>query len=154
MSASRVQPTVEDPGFLAFTEAVADLLVAVRRSRGRLAGHGRPALSLSQIQLLEAIADGSSLGVGELAEQAGVATPTATRMLQQLERDGIVDRVRAPDNQRRVEVTLTALGAELLDAHRTRLRERQLRAFRELDPEQRTMIVTLMGRLTELVDDL
>ncbi|MFJ8314230.1 MULTISPECIES: MarR family winged helix-turn-helix transcriptional regulator [unclassified Streptomyces] len=147
-------PTADDPQFQAFTQAVQDLLSATRRSRGRLAGQSRPALSLSQVQLLEALADHGTLGVSEIAEHAGVATPTATRMLQQLERDGIITRTRTPGNERRVEVALTASGAGLLDGHRTRLRERQLRAYRELAPGQRSAITELTQRLIELIDDM
>ncbi|QHC22784.1 MarR family winged helix-turn-helix transcriptional regulator [Streptomyces sp. GS7] len=147
-------PQADDPQFQAFTRAVHDLLGAVRRTRGRLAGQGRPALSLSQIQLLEALADHGGLGVGELAERAGVTAPTATRMLKQLERDGIVTRTRAAGDERRVQVALTDTGAALLSEHRTRLRERQLRAFRELSPDQRAAITELTHRLTQLVDDL
>ncbi|MEU6579584.1 MarR family transcriptional regulator [Nocardia sp. NPDC046763] len=147
-------PQADDPQFQEFTRAVQDLLGAVRRTRGRLAGQGRPALSLSQIQLLEALADHGALGVGEIAEHADVATPTATRMLKQLERDGIVTRTRTPGDERRVQVALTDAGAVLLAEHRSRLRERQLRAFRELTPDQRAMITGLSRQLIKLVDDM
>ncbi|MFF8784375.1 MarR family winged helix-turn-helix transcriptional regulator [Streptomyces sp. NPDC015125] len=147
-------PQADDPRFQEFTQAVQHLLTAVRRTRGRLAGQSRPTLSLSQIQLLEALADHGALGVSEVAEHAGVATPTATRMLKQLERDGIVTRTRAPGNERRVEVALTGSGAALLAEHRARLRERQLRAYRDLSPDQRAAITELTRRLTELIDEM
>ncbi|MFF0714093.1 MarR family winged helix-turn-helix transcriptional regulator [Streptomyces bauhiniae] len=147
-------PQADDAEFQEFTRAVQDLLGAVRRSRGRLAGQTRPALSLSQVQLLESLADHGTLGVSEMAEHAGVTTPTATRMLKQLERDGIVTRTRKLGNERRVEIELTETGADLLAEHRARLRERQLRAFRELTPEHRAVATELTRRLSELVDDM
>lgn len=152
--AAETPPQADDPQFQDFTQAVHHLLIAVRRSRGRLAGEGRPALSLSQIQLLEALADHGTLGVGEVAEHAGVAAPTATRMLKQLERDGVITRTRAPGNERRVEIALTDPGAALLAEHRDRLRERQLRAYRDLSPEQRSAVTELTQRLTELIDGM
>ncbi len=147
-------PQADDAQFQEFTRAVQDLLTAVRRSRGRLAGHTRPTLSLSQVQLLESIADHGPLGVSESAEYAGITTPTATRMLKQLERDGIVTRTRTPGDERRVEIALTESGATLLADHRTRLRERQLRAFRELTPDQRAVVTELTRRLSDLVDEM
>jgi DNA-binding MarR family transcriptional regulator len=111
-------------------------------------------LSLSQVQLLEALADHGAFGVSEMAEHAGVTTPTATRMLKQLERDGIVTRTRTPGDERRVQVALTDTGTTLLADHRTRLRERQLRAFRELTPDQRAVVTELTRRLGELVDEM
>ncbi|MFB7576492.1 MarR family winged helix-turn-helix transcriptional regulator [Streptomyces sp. NPDC056165] len=147
-------PQIDDAQFQEFTRAVRDLLSAVRRTRGRLAGQTRPALSLSQVQLLEALADYGALGVSETAEYAGVTTPTATRMLKQLEHDGIVTRTRSPGDERRVEIALTDTGATLLAEHRTRLQERQLRAFRELTPDQRAMATELTRRLSDLVDEM
>lgn len=147
-------PQADDAEFHEFTRAVQDLLGAVRRSRGRLAGQTRPALSLSQVQLLESLADHGALGVSEMAERAGVTTPTATRMLKQLERDGIVTRTRTPGDERRVEIAFTGTGADLMAEHRTRLRERQLRAFRELTPEHRAVATELTRRLSELVDEM
>ncbi|MGW4298290.1 MarR family winged helix-turn-helix transcriptional regulator [Streptomyces sp. NPDC004646] len=147
-------PQADDAEFQEFTRAVQDLLSAVRRSRGRIAGQTRPALSLSQVQLLESLADQGTLGVSEMAEHAGVTTPTATRMLKQLERDGIVTRTRKPGDERRVEIALTETGATLLADHRARLRERQLRAFRELTPEHRAVVTELTRRLSDLVDEM
>ncbi|WP_409239782.1 MarR family winged helix-turn-helix transcriptional regulator [Streptomyces sp. PA5.6] len=147
-------PQADDAQFQEFTRAVQDLLVAVRRSRGRLAGQTRPALSLSQVQLLESLADRGALGVSETAEYAGVTAPTATRMLKQLERDGVVTRARTPGDERRVEIALTETGAALLADHRARLQERQLRAFREFTPEHRAVATELIGRLSDLVDEM
>ncbi|MGW1599933.1 MarR family winged helix-turn-helix transcriptional regulator [Streptomyces eurythermus] len=148
-------PQADDAQFQEFTRAMQDLLTAVRRSRGRIAGQVRPALSLSQVQLLESLADhGGTFGVSEMAEGAGVTTPTATRMLKQLERDGIVTRTRKPGDERRVEIALTETGATLLAEHRSRLQEKQLRAFRELTPDQRAVVTELTRRLSELVDEM
>ncbi|MFJ5643791.1 hypothetical protein [Streptomyces sp. NPDC093223] len=44
---------------------------------------------------------------------------------------------------------------DLLTAdHRSRLRERQLRAFRELTPDQRAVVTELTRRLSDLVDEM
>ncbi|MFI5778928.1 MarR family winged helix-turn-helix transcriptional regulator [Nocardia sp. NPDC051570] len=147
-------PQADDPEFLAFTRAVQEMLGAVRRSRGRLAGQTRLSLSLSQVQLLEALIDHGTLGVSEIAEHAGVAVPTATRMLKQLERDGIVTRTRAKGNERRVEIALTDSGATLLTQYSARLRERQLKTYRDFRPDQRAAMTELLERLTELIDDI
>lgn len=141
-----------DPQFVAFTQAANALFTAARRSRGRLAGQGLPALSLSQVLLLEAVADHGELSVSQIADHAGVAVPTATRMLKQLERDGIVTRTRSTEDERRVSVSLTEHGSALLTEHRDRLRAEQLRAFQEIDPDQRQLTIDLMRRLAALID--
>ena len=76
-----------------FTHAWEAFFRATRRARGRstgpLEGSG---LTLAQYQLLEALRETPRLPVSELAASAGVAPPTATRMLDALVRDGIAER--------------------------------------------------------------
>jgi DNA-binding MarR family transcriptional regulator len=62
-------------------------------------------------------------------------------------------RHRSPQDERRVLISLTHEGADLLAALRARLRERQTRAHEAFTPTERTQRVTLMHRLTELVSD-
>ncbi|MCP2166224.1 MarR family winged helix-turn-helix transcriptional regulator [Goodfellowiella coeruleoviolacea] len=145
-------PSTADPQFAAFAQAADALFTAARRSRGRLAGRSQPALSLSQVLLLAALAEHAELSVSQLADQAGVAVPTATRMLKQLERDGIVTRTRSTADERRVSVSLTEHGSALLTAHHDQLRAEQLRAFQEIEPDQRQLTIELMRRLTALID--
>ena len=55
-------------------------------------------------------AKGDSLRVTELAEILGVDTPTVTRKVQQLERDGMVVRHTDPDDGRASRISLTPVG--------------------------------------------
>ncbi|MER5446475.1 MarR family transcriptional regulator [Streptomyces sp. NPDC002766] len=128
------------------------LFVAIRRARSAGAEHFG-GLSLAQVTLLEPLATETDLPVGRLASSADVSVPTATRMLQQLESKGVVVRRRSEHDERRVLVSLTAEGAELLSTLRERLRERQTHAYEAFTPAERTQLVTLMRRLTELVSD-
>lgn len=133
-------------------QAADALFVAMRRARS--AGAERfGGLSLAQVALLEPLAAEPDIPVGRLARHAGVSVPTATRMLQQLETKGVVVRRRSPEDERRVLVGLTGTGAERLARLRTRLRERQTRAYEAFTPAERTQLVTLVRRLTDLVSD-
>jgi DNA-binding MarR family transcriptional regulator len=53
---------------------------------------------------------GSSMRITELAEQLGVDAPTVTRKIQQLERDGLVDRHADPDDRRATRIQINAAG--------------------------------------------
>ncbi|MEV2219956.1 MarR family transcriptional regulator [Nocardia vinacea] len=133
-------------------QAADALFVAMRRARS--AGAEQiGGLSLAQVVLLEPLAAEADIPVGRLASNADVSVPTATRMLQQLEAKGVVVRRRSPEDERRVLVSLTDDGAERLALLRTRLRERQLRAYEAFMPTERVQLVTLLRRLTELVSD-
>ena len=63
--------------------------------------------------LAAAEGDGHHPAQGELAEWCGIEAPTMTRMVQRLEREGIVDRVPDPDDARTMHVRLTARGRDL-----------------------------------------
>ncbi|KUN06024.1 hypothetical protein AQI95_14000 [Streptomyces yokosukanensis] len=131
-------------------QAADALFVAMRRARSAGAEHVG-GLSLAQVSLLEPLASETDIPVGRLASSADVSVPTATRMLQQLEAKGIVARRRSPADERRVLVSLTDDGADRLAALRSRLRERQTRAYEAFTPAERVLLVTLLRRLTELV---
>ncbi|MGN2638774.1 MarR family winged helix-turn-helix transcriptional regulator [Nocardia takedensis] len=133
-------------GFDEFVRASHELFVAMRRNRGRLA-QTRSGLSPSQLGLLDAVADRGPMPVGRIAAYAGVAGPTATRMLKQLEADGVVTRERSSQDERRVDVALTDHGRELVDRQRRTLREAQHRHYTALSPEQRAQFVDVLQQM-------
>ena len=141
----------DDPGFEQFVSAAQQLFSVMSRNRGRLA-QARSGLSLSQLGLLDAIVDRGPLPVGEIAAHAGVAGPTATRMLKQLERDGIVTRERSPADERRVMVTLTDRGREIVERQRRSLRSAQRRHYAALTPDQRTLFVDVLEQMATMID--
>jgi DNA-binding MarR family transcriptional regulator len=60
-------------------------------------------------------AGGDSLRVTDLAEMLGVDTPSVTRKVQQLERDGMVVRQTDPDDRRVSKIRLTPAGRRTLE---------------------------------------
>ncbi len=58
---------------------------------------------------------GDSLRVTDLAEMLGVDTPTVTRKVQQLERDGMVVRQTDPDDRRASRIRLTPAGRRTIE---------------------------------------
>ncbi|HYZ80183.1 MAG TPA: MarR family transcriptional regulator [Solirubrobacteraceae bacterium] len=60
--------------------------------------------------------------VTELAQSEGLAQPTTTMLVRQLEQRGWVARVRDADDRRAVLVSLTPEGAQALERYRTRYR--------------------------------
>lgn len=138
--------------FQAFARGSDTLFAALRSVRGRIAA--TEGLSLSAARLVEPLEGRPTVTVSELARHAGVAVPTATRMLQGLEQRGMVTRQRMAGNERVVEVALTPEGADALDGQRQRLRAAQRRTFTSLTADERKVCLTLLDKLTELVDEL
>src|SRR5215210_3635474 len=86
----------------------ARFLGALRRARTRLSDDPEARLTLAQYLLVAPLLDAPTRSVGELAANAGVASPTATRMLDGLEREGHVQRETAAHDRRCVELRLTS----------------------------------------------
>jgi MarR family transcriptional regulator, organic hydroperoxide resistance regulator len=92
--------------------------------------------------------------IGGLAEAAGIAPPTATRMLDGLERAGIVRRTPSTEDRRVVIVQLTAKGGRLLERKRKRVEERRRALYDSLSPTERDQAERLLHRLAVLMDEL
>jgi DNA-binding MarR family transcriptional regulator len=137
--------------FLAAFDAFAQ---AVRRARGAPGQPDDAALTLSQYGLLQGLAGRDEARVRELATDAGIAPPTATRILDALERRGIVRRAPADGDRRGVTISLTPLGRERLEAQDQWLRGRQRAFYEGLPSGERELAPDLLFRLADLIDEL
>jgi DNA-binding MarR family transcriptional regulator len=138
----------------ALSEALHDFFRAARRARGRAAK--RPAgdgLSLAQYHLLEPLADGP-LTNRQVAEQAGVSSPTATRMLDLLLSRRLVTRLDDPVDRRAVLISLTPAGREALAAKLAEVDEGRRRIAAALEPEEQRVAADLLRRLAEVIEEL
>ena len=142
-------PSVDQ--FLAAFDSFAQ---AVRRARGVRARDPDGGLTLSQYGLLEPLADRADARVTELAEQAGIAPSTASRILDALERRGIVARRRDAEDRRGVTVALTRTGERVLSSEHEWLRARQRDFYASLPAEERELAPDLLLRLAALSDEL
>lgn len=137
-----------------FTAAWEAFGLATRRARARLGHEDGIALTPSQLHLLEPLAAGEGLTVGRLAEAAGVSAPTATRMLDGLERRAVVTRSVHGDDRRCVNVRLTDSGSELVRRKGAAVAARRAELFARLDPAEADQATRLLSRLADLVDEL
>lgn len=145
--------TSQEPGYAEFEAAWDEFFVTVRRARGRAAAEPG-ALTSSQFHLLDALERGTASRVSDLAEAAGITPPTATRMLDLLERQCVIERSRRSDDRRVVSVTLTDVGRERVRAHRRRVAVRRKLVFEALTADERRQGARLLQRLAAVMDDL
>jgi DNA-binding MarR family transcriptional regulator len=142
-------------GVAAFTDAWDTFFRSVRRARGRAARAAEQgALSLPQYHLLEPLAAEGALPVGALAEEAGIAAPTATKMLDGLVRGGYVTRSTSPHDRRVVLIALTRAGEDALAARREKVAAARRRIHAGLTREEREQATALLHRLADVVEDL
>jgi DNA-binding MarR family transcriptional regulator len=103
-------------------EAVADLLHSAALHLLRRLRVEDDALGISppRLSALSVVVFAGPIGIGEMAAAEGVAAPTMTRLVDGLEREGLVGRGPDPDDRRGVLVRATAKGSRVL--HRGRRR--------------------------------
>lgn len=136
-----------------FVSAWEEFFRTVRRLRAREAGLARDgALTVAQYQLLEPLRSAPEHPVGTLAEAAGIAAPTATRMLDGLARDGLVNRRHSESDRRVVLIGLTPTGRAALAVAHERVEAFRRRIFEALEPEERERAAALLERLTEVLE--
>jgi DNA-binding MarR family transcriptional regulator len=136
-----------------FADAWEEFLLAVRRGQARLP-QARGDLSLSQYYLLLPLAGGGELPASRLALEAGIAAPTATRVVDGLEKEGLVRRRRSSADRRSVLVSLTTSGRASLVRKRNQLARRRRRVYERLARAERSHAERLLRQLAELIGDL
>ena len=124
-----------------------------RRLRSRAGKQPLEGLSLPQYHLLEALRDADELTVGVLAEAAGVAPPTATRMLDGLLRDGYVTRRHSEEDRRSVLISLTPSGRVAVQAAHEQISAWRRRVFESLEPAEREQAAALLTRLSQAMEE-
>jgi DNA-binding MarR family transcriptional regulator len=106
-------------------------------------------LSRTEIGLLKTLGGGSRR-ITELAELEGLAQPTVTILIKQLEEKGLVTRTRQSGDGRVVLVNLTDSGHAALADYRGRLRAVLSGYLAEIADEQVAALATATETLAQL----
>lgn len=136
-----------------FAAAWDEFVLALRRSQAR-GQNSRDELTLAQYYALAQLRDEDALPLSQLAEGAGIAPPTATRLVDSLERVGLVQRSRSQGDRRTVLVSLTRAGREALRRKQAQIGRRRRIVYERLEPEERRQAERLLHHLAELIDQL
>jgi DNA-binding MarR family transcriptional regulator len=107
-------------------------------------------LSRTEVGLLSTLSRGPGR-ITELAELEGLAQPTTTSLVKQLEQRGLVRRDRQADDGRVVLVHITDLGAAALADYRARARELLGAYLAEIPDEQVEALADATEAVTQLV---
>jgi DNA-binding MarR family transcriptional regulator len=110
-------------------------------------------LSRTEMGLLKTVGEGPRR-ITELAELEGLAQPTITILIKQLEEKGLVARTRQSGDGRVVHVNLTENGSVALEDYRGRLRAVLGGYLAEIADEQVEALATATETLAQLVDVL
>jgi DNA-binding MarR family transcriptional regulator len=145
------EPADRDPA-ACFAAAWDEFVLAIRRTQARKQQSGE--LTLPQYYMLVPLRSERAMPVSRLAEFAGVAPPTATRMIDSLERDGTVRRERTHDDRRTVLISLTSGGRDLVLRKQRDLARRRRLLYERLEPAEREPSERLLRHLAQVISRL
>lgn len=107
-------------------------------------------LSRTELGLLRTVSDGPRR-ITELAELEGLAQPTMTLLIKQLEQQGLVKRERRSEDGRVVLVDITESGRVALQDYRELISEAIGAYLVDISDEQADALVAATKTLAELV---
>ncbi len=122
-------------------------LVQVRQLRDPLAGM-HPDLTGAQIHVLVCLGFAQApLPTTVLAHRTGTSAPTMTGIVDRLEKQGLVERIRDGDDRRVVQVAITAAGADVVTVLSTDFRTKTGRLLSCLSADEQRLFVDLITRI-------
>lgn len=116
----------------------------VRVLSARIADHG---VAMGQWYFLKALWEQDGLTQRELSQRAGMMEPTTVTALNNMERRGLVERVRNPSDRRKVNIYLTAKGRMLRDVLLPCAAAVVEQATHGIDPAELGLAIDVLNRM-------
>lgn len=110
-------------------------------------------LTLTQVTVLRHLRMGPQTA-GRLGELAGLSAASTSRLVERLERRGLVSRRRDDEDRRVVEVHLEPAGERLLGETKVFKGSDLHHAVEAMSPEERRKMTSALGRLVELTREM
>lgn len=133
------------------------LPIALLRARERVMAPIRDMLADSPVneqkwRVLRVLEEAGPSDQKAIADGASLLLPSLTRILQGMQRDGLVDRSRDPSDGRRQIVSLTGAGQAILDRYRVEGRAILTRIEAQLGVDKTAQLLDLLEDLRDLGD--
>lgn len=109
-------------------------------------------LTSSQLILLKVVRDHSLSTISELASTISLSQATLTSILDRLESTGYVLRERSTKDKRKIYVSITKAGREVLTMAPEPLQDTFIRQFSALMDWERSMIQASLQRVAEMMN--
>ena len=131
------------------------LPMALLRAREAVMARFRPLLDAhgineQQWRVIRVLAEAGSLDATELAARANILAPSLTRMIRALDERGLIRRGRDEADGRRVILTITPMGQQLIEAVTPEANDIYARIDAEFGPDRMAALVALLDALSDL----
>lgn len=134
-----------------------EALVSIRQILRATELHGKAlrvatGLKTSQLIVLQALEESPELTVGEITARVYMAQATVTMIVSRLDAMGLVRRTRGTTDKRKVFVSLTDVGTEVLARAPEALHQRFAEQFEPLANWEKTMLIASLQRVAAMLD--
>ena len=131
--------------------AVLDAFRAIVQALRLSGGGARRGVSSAQLFALQRIAEHPSLSVNDLAALTFTHQSSVSVVVQRLVAQGMVAKVAAPDDRRRLCLELTARGRRAVQRAPAAVQERLIDAITNLPAPQRRVLAGALGQIARTV---
>ena len=111
-------------------------------------------VTLTQYRSLVVLASRGPQSMAELAEAVAVTPPTASRLCDRLVKKGLVHRRTDRNDRRQVQIALTQMGTDLVDAVTTRRRQEIADLLAAVPIKTQRSVVVALSQLTEAAGEV
>ena len=109
-------------------------------------------LTSPQLLVLQAVAKHDDAMVKEVAETINLSSATITSILDRLEKRGLVTRTRSTTDKRKVGISLTVDGTEIIKDSPTPLQEHFIARFEAMEKWEQSQMLATMQRIASMMD--
>ena len=107
-------------------------------------------LSVTEWRVLASLADGARETIGTLSQLTLTKQPTLSKIVQRMERQGLVMRGNMESDKRQTLVALTPQGQKVARRHLRRALGHQAQVLQPIDPQEAQWLIGVLRRLMEL----
>ncbi|MEZ8772467.1 MarR family winged helix-turn-helix transcriptional regulator [Vibrio sp. 10N.247.310.17] len=134
-----------------------EILVAIRQIIRAIDLHSKKlskeyGLTGPQLILMRAIQEMGNVTIKELSNQTNVSQATTTTIIDRLELNGYVQRVRSSSDRRKVHANLTEKGQELLNNAPLPLQDNFVKKFQNLEAWEQSLLLSSMQRVSAMMN--
>lgn len=105
-----------------------------------------------QLILMRSIQELGDVTIRQLSDHTNMSQATATTILDRLERNGLVQRVRNSKDKRKVHAHLTDLGINVLDNAPTPLQQSFITKFQKLEEWEQSLLLSSVQRISSMMN--
>jgi len=105
-----------------------------------------------QLILMRSIEELGEVTIKQLSGHTNMSQATATAILDRLERNGYVQRIRSTQDKRKVHAYLTEAGKERLESAPTPLQDSFIRKFQKLEEWEQSLLLSSVQRISTMMN--